>query len=87
LYLSLILVTVPNVAYPQAADINQPRNVISYRLIKMTQSDRERHPKTLREPKVIEMNGIAQAFDPACKRSVRKHRPPLPRSTIVRGGS
>jgi hypothetical protein len=79
--------TVPNIAYPQAADINQSPNVISYRLVKMTQSYRERHPKTLREFEIIETHSITQAFDPACKRSVREHKLPLPQSAIVQGGS
>jgi hypothetical protein len=80
--------TVPNIAYPQAADINQSRNVISYRIIKMAQSNRDRHRKTLREFEIIKTNSITQAFDPACKRSVREHKlPHFPNPQLCRGGS
>jgi hypothetical protein len=54
----------------------------------MAQSNRDRHPKTLREFEIIKTNSITQAFDSACKRSVREHKlPHFPNPQLCRGGS
>ena len=63
-YFSLGLMTVPDVPYPQAADVHQTRNLVARRLIEVSQRRDKCHPQTLRKFEVVEANRITQAFDP-----------------------
>jgi hypothetical protein len=70
--------TVPDVADPQAADIDQTRDLVAHRLLNVTQCGDKCHPETLRKSEIVQPNGITQAFDPANNRSMSEHKLPLP---------
>jgi hypothetical protein len=53
------LVAVADVAYPQAADLEQPSNVIPQWLFKMLQIQAKPHPQALCQPDIIYTNGTA----------------------------
>jgi hypothetical protein len=51
--LPLGLVTVADVAYPQAADLEQSRNVIPQWFFEMPQIRGKSHPQTVRQSKIV----------------------------------
>ena len=61
--LPLSVVTVTNVAQPQAGDLKQSRNVILQWWFKVSQRSSKSHPEVLRSFEIIKANGIAQGSD------------------------
>jgi hypothetical protein len=56
--LPLSFVTVADVAYPQSADLEQPRNVLPQWLFKTPQIQAKAHPKALCQSEIIYANGL-----------------------------
>jgi len=56
--LPLSAVTVADVAYPQSADLEQSRDVLSQWLFKTPQIQAKPHPKALRQSEIIYANGL-----------------------------
>jgi hypothetical protein len=54
---SLGLVAVADVAYPQASDLEEPCNVIPQWLFKMSQIQNKPHPQPLRQSEIVYTNG------------------------------
>ena len=59
------LVTVADVAYPQATDLEEPCNVIPQWLFEMSQIQAKPHSQALCQPKIIHPNCTPQGFDPS----------------------
>jgi hypothetical protein len=70
--LPLSVVTIADVAQPQAADFKQSRNVILQWWFKVSQRSSKSHPEVLRSFEIVNANGIAQGFDLS-----REHLQPL----------
>jgi hypothetical protein len=50
--------TIPDVPYPQAADVHQTRNLVARRLLDVSQCGDKCQPETVRKFEVIEANRI-----------------------------
>jgi len=51
------LVTISDVAYPQSADLKQPRDVTPQWVFKMSQIPGNPHPQALRQSEIINPHG------------------------------